>query len=378
MKLRVITESSIVTGTRVLVRIDSDIDIVRGKIAPESAYRLDCAIPTLKFLLKNKAVVTVMGHRGRPAGKKVPALSLAPAQKYLEAKLKTKLLFLPNTRFDVREEKNDSGYARELAKDQDVFVNDSFATAHRKHASTYGITRLLPSYAGFQFEKEVRTLEAIRDAAPQPLSLIIGGAKIETKIPLIKQFTKYAQHIFIVGAAANAFFAARGMKIGSSVVSAASIRAARKLLLQKNIIIPVDVIVRSGKKSRAVALPEESNQKRFEICSGAEMILDIGPASLVCMSEMLASARGIVWNGPPGKFEQQPFHLGTVRIARMLAHAGRSGATVVAGGGETVMGILQSKMSGGYTHISTGGGAMLEFLSGSRMPVIDALLAKNE
>jgi phosphoglycerate kinase len=378
MKLNSLASAPIQKGIRVLVRIDSDIDIVRGKIAPESAYRLDCVLPTLKFLLKKKAVVTVMGHRGRPAGKKVAALSLAPAQKYLEGKLKTKLNFLPNTRFDAREEKNDIGYARELAEDQDIFINDSFATAHRKHASTHAITRVLPSYAGLQFVKEVEELEAIRDASPQPLSLIIGGSKIETKIPLINQFTKYAQHIFIVGAAANAFFAARGMKIGSSVVSPASIRAAKKLLLQKNIIIPVDVIVQSGKKSRAVALPDESNQKRFEICSGREMILDIGPASLVCMSEMLASARGIIWNGPPGKFEQQPFHLGTVRVARMLAHAGRSGATVVAGGGETVTGILQSKMSNGYTHISTGGGAMLEFLSGARMPVIEALLAKTE
>lgn len=378
MKLRTLSEAPILNGTRVLIRIDSDVDVVNGKIAPESAYRLDCVLPTLKFLLKKKAVVTVMGHRGRPAGKKVAALSLAPAQKYLEGKLKTKLNFLPNTRFDAREEKNDIGYARELAEDQDIFINDSFATAHRKHASTHAITRVLPSYAGLQFVKEVAELEAIRDAAPQPLSLIIGGSKIETKIPLINQFTKSAQHIFIVGAAANAFFAARGMKIGSSVVSPASIRAAKKLLLQKNIIIPVDVIVQSGKKSRAVALPDESNQKRFEICSGREIILDIGPASLVCMSEMLASARGIIWNGPPGKFEQQPFHLGTVRVARMLAHAGRSGATVVAGGGETVTGILQSKMSNGYTHISTGGGAMLEFLSGARMPVIEALLAKTE
>lgn len=373
MKLNTLAEASVESGTRVLVRIDADIKTASSKITVESVFRLDAALPTLKFLLKKKAVVTIMGHRGRPQGKKMAALSLAPVQKYLEAKLKTKLRFLPNTRFDAREEKNDRAYARELAAGQDIFINESFATAHRKHASTHAITTLLPSFVGFQFEKEVSELEKIRDQSPQPLALIIGGAKIETKIPVISAYLKSAQHIFIVGAAANAFFAARGMKIGSSLVSPASIRAAKKLLLQKNIILPEDVIIQKGKKAITVAIPPEHNQKGFEICAGNDMILDIGPASLVLMSEMLANARGIIWNGPPGKFEDSNFRLGSMRLARLLAHRGRDGVFVVAGGGETVSAIVQNKMTKGYSHISTGGGAMLEFLGGVRMPALEAL-----
>lgn len=378
MKLRTLADAPILADTRVLIRIDSDVSVVGGKILGESAYRLDCALPTLKFLLKKKAIITIIGHRGRPAGRKVAALSLAPVQKYLEAKLKTKLKFLPNTRFDAREEKNDMTFARELARGQEIFINESFATAHRKHASTFAVAKILPSFAGLQFEKEVGELGRIRDAAPQPLALIIGGSKLETKVPVIANFIKSAQHIFIVGAAANAFFVARGMKIGASTVSPASVSAAKKLLAQKNVFIPVDVMIQSGKKYRAVGLPEDGAQKKFEICGAREMILDVGPATLVVMSEMLASARAIVWNGPAGKFELPPFHLGSVRIARLLSHAGRGGAHVVAGGGETVTAILQSKMSEGFTHISTGGGAMLEFLGGARMPVLETLVLKNE
>ncbi len=372
MNVRTLVDAPIVAGTRVLVRIDSDVVAARGgEISGESAFRLDAALPTLKFLLKKKAVVTVMGHRSRPHGKKVAALSLAPVQKYLEKKLKTKVRFLPNVRFDAREEKNDAGYAAELAMGQDIFINESFATSHRAHASTFGITKILPSFAGLQFEKEVRELSKLLNPE-KPVALIIGGAKIETKIPVIKKFVGVAEHIFVVGAGANAFFAARGVQIGDSLVSPESIAAAKKLLPHKNIHAPIDVMVGSGRTFRSVVFPEQLT-KNFEACSAHSAILDVGPATLVMMSEMLVDAHTIIWNGPAGKFEQPPFHLGTERIARMLARAGRAGAQVVAGGGETVTAILQNKMARGFSHISTGGGAMLEFLGGAKMPVIDAL-----
>lgn len=373
MKLRSLVDAPIKRGSRVLVRIDSDVAVKNGIIAAESAYRLDSALPTLKFLIKKGARITIMGHRGRPAGKKLASLSLAPVQKYLEKKLRAKLRCLPNVRFDAREEKNDLAYARELAAGQEIFVNESFATAHRAHASTAAITRVLPSYAGLQFEKEVGELTKLF-TAKQPLAVIIGGAKIDTKIPLIKKFLPQAQHLFVVGAAANAFFAACGFEIGASRVDSASVAAARKLMRSANMPAVVDVMVgdaKHGKKFRAVALADMQTKK---ICEPHEAILDVGPATLVMMSEMLAGARTIIWNGPAGVFEREPFHLGTERIARLLARLGRRGAHVVAGGGETVTAILQHRMSRGFAHISTGGGAMLAFLGGERLPAIDALM----
>lgn len=374
MKLRTLVDAPISKGTRVLVRIDSDVDVVGGKILGESAYRLDCALPTLKYLLKKKAVITVMGHRGRPNGVAQKKLSLVPVQKYLEAKLKTKLKFLPNVRFDSREEKNDAAYARELAAGQELFINESFATAHRKHTSTHAITKILPSFVGFQFEKEVEELAKVRDAATPPISLVIGGAKIETKVPLISKFLKRAEHIFIVGAAANAFLVAAGYDVGGSYVDDASVQTARKLLKHNNIFLPVDLMigsVKGGSRFRTIAIDE--NKK---LCNDKEANLDVGPATLVMMSEMLVGTKTIIWNGPAGKFERAPFHLGTERIARMLARAGRRGARVVAGGGETVTAIVQYKMTRGFSHISTGGGAMLEFLGGASMPVVDVVTQK--
>ncbi len=366
-----------------MVRVDSDVVVSHGVIAPESAYRLDCALPTLKFLLQKKALVTVMGHRGRPKGKKVAALSLAPVQKYLEKKLKTRLKFLPNVRFDAREEKNDPAYAAELAAGQQLFVNESFATAHRAHASTHAITKMLPSVAGLQFEKEVRALELILKAPRTPLALIIGGAKLETKMPVIETFASYADYIFIVGALANAFFAARGARIGDSRVDEPSVAQARRVLASKRfahkIILPIDVMVgRSrgvSKQFWQVALPDGDGDLG-KICTGNRAILDSGPASLVVMSELLVAARTIIWNGPSGVFEREPFHLGSYRIARLLSKRGRDGAHIVAGGGETVTAIMQARAIRGYAHISTGGGALLEFLGGKKLPAVQALFLK--
>lgn len=376
MKFRSLLDAPIQRGTRVLVRIDADVVVHKGVIADESAYRLDCALPTLKFLIKKGAHVTIMGHRGRPGGKKLSSLSLAPIQKYLEKKLRAKLPCLPNVRFDSREEKNDRAYARELAAGQEIFVNESFATAHRAHASTDAITRVLPAYAGFEFEKEVRELSQLFQKRNN-LAVIIGGAKIDTKMPLIKKFLPHAEHLFVVGAAANAFFVACGFKIGASRVDAASVACAQGLMRRTNMPAIMDVMVgdaRRGKKFRAVALADMQTKK---ICEPHEAILDVGPATLVMMSEMLAGASTIIWNGPAGVFEREPFHLGTERLARLLARLGRRGAHVVAGGGETVTAIVRYRMSRGYRHISTGGGAMLAFLGGQRMPAIDALMREG-
>jgi phosphoglycerate kinase len=376
MELRTLLDVKIIPGMHVLIRIDSDVAIARGKMIGEAAFRLDAALPTLKFLLKKKAIITVMGHRGRPAGKKIAALSLGPVQKYLEARLKTKLTFLPNTRFDIREEKNDLAYARELAMGQEFFVNESFATAHRAHASCAAITKILPSCAGLQFEKEVRELSRLNDARA-PLVLIIGGAKIETKIPLIQKFVHMASHIFIVGAAANAFFVAQGISIGGSYVDADSVTAARRLLKYTNIFLPVDVIIGSARSGKKFSEVTHGDLQRGEVrCAKTDAILDAGPATILMMSEVLARSQTIIWNGPAGIIERPPFDLGTERIARLLARAGRGGAQIVAGGGETVTSILHNKMSRGFAHISTGGGAMLAFLGGAKMPVLDALKQK--
>ncbi|MCX6781219.1 MAG: phosphoglycerate kinase [Candidatus Magasanikbacteria bacterium] len=374
MKLRTLAQAPITKGTRVLVRIDSDVAVTRGSVAATEGYRLDSAIPTLKYLLAKKAIITIIGHRGRPNGKKVTALSLAPVQKYLEGKLKIKLHFLPNVRFDSREEKNDIDFARELAAGQEVFVNESFATSHRAHASVVAITKILPAFAGLQFETELCELSSLIESPEQPLALLIGGSKLETKVPVISTFLKKADHIFVIGAAANAFFAADGCAIGKSIVDDASIAIAKKFKKNKTIVTPNDVMVgaaKGGSKFRAVALEETC-----ELCKPNEAILDIGPASLIEMSELLAGAKTIVWNGPAGVIERTPFGLGSERIARLLSRLGRGGAHVVVGGGETVSVILGSKMQRGFSHISTGGGAMLEYLSGKKLPGVAALQTK--
>jgi phosphoglycerate kinase len=339
MKLNTLFDAPILKGTCGLVRIDSDVARLGGKIFGESVFRLDSAIPTLKFLLNKKASVTIMGHRGRPEGKIVSTLSLIPVQKYLETRLKIKLHFLPNTRFDAREEKNSVAYARELAEGQEIFINESFATAHRTHASTHAITKILPSFAGIQFEKEVEKLSEVRDRARTPIVLIVGGAKLETKIPMIKNFVKRADRIFVVGAAANPFL----------------LDAKNSLLRHKNILLPLDVV---GGKIAGVYFQN----------------LDMGRKTLEQIAESVSDARTIIWNGPAGKFERKPFGEGTRKIAHMLAHAGRAGAEVVAGGGETVTAIMQNNMIRGFSHVSTGGGAMLAFLSSIDMPVINALV----
>lgn len=377
MKLRKIEDAPIFSGTHVLVRIDADVVVKGKKITPESAYRLDSAVDTLKFLLRKKAVITIIAHRGRPEGKKVASLSLAPAQSYLEKKLKTKLRFLPNVRFDAREEKNDLTFARELAIDHEVFVNESFATAHRKHASTHAITRVLPAYAGIRFQKEVLELQKV-EKAKKPIAVIIGGEKVETKVPVIKKFLSRAEHVFVVGAAGNAFFSACGYDIGGSLVDKKSVAEAKKMLNKKNMPAIVDVMIgkkKGGRSARSVAVESVGNDD--VLCGDDEAILDIGPATLVRMSEMLRGAKTIIWNGPLGVFERPPFDMGTSRMVRMLSKFGRDGACVIAGGGETVSAILEAKMQKGFTHISTGGGAMLEFLSGKSLPAIEVLIDKK-
>ncbi len=352
MKLRTLADAPITKGTRVLVRIDSDVVVRRGSIAPEESYRLDTALATFKFLLRKKAVITVMGHMGRPDGKKVAALSLAPVQKYLEKKLKTKLHFLPNVRFDAREEKNDVGYARELATGQDLFVNESFASAHRAHTSVAAITKLLPSYAGIQFEKEFVALSSAMTAPKKPLALIIGGAKLETKVPVIKKFLPIAAEIFVVGAVANNFFAADGQDVGESLVDVSSIAVARSLLKHKNVLLPEDVVYFQHK------------------------IFDIGPDAIESMAKKLTRAKTIIWNGPAGYFEKKPFDRGTELLARLLARLGGKGACVIVGGGETTSRIIKLKLTRNFAHISTGGGAMLEFLGGAKLPGVTPLLKK--
>lgn len=378
MNLRTLTNLK-PTKSRALMRIDADVQIARGVIPPESRFRLDAVLPTLQFLLKRGHKLTIMAHRGRPVGKKVLSLSLAPAQKYIESRLhldremRARMHWLSNTRFDPREEKNDPHFARELAIGQDVFIFDAFATAHRTHASTVGVAKILPTYAGFQFEKEIRELSAVRDHAQKPIALIIGGLKIETKAPLIKNFSKSASVIYMGGVMASVFLKAAGCDVGNYVAEPTSIAIARSLIKNERIRIPEDVIVsRGGKMWRAVNVPHEL-LKKCVLANGREKILDIGPASIVLMSETLRSARTIIWNGPVGEFERPPFDLGTKRIAKLLSFLGQRGAHVIAGGGETVSAILAARASRGYSHISTGGGAMLAFLSGEKLPILDVL-----
>lgn len=334
---------------RVLLRIDADVVTTKGKIAADDCFRLDAALPTIKFLLAHGAAVTILAHRGRPAGKNNPELSLAPAEKYLRRKLTTSqnksVRFLPNTRFDSREETNDSSLAAEWAVGQDIFVNDAFATAHRAHASTVGVTKKLPSFLGLRLARELEILSVVRDHPKKPLAVIIGGVKMETKLPVIKKFLPVAEKIFVVGALANTFLVAQGVDVKKSKYDATGVALAKKLLRYKNIVVPTAMVWQN------------------------EQILDAAPATVQKMCADLRRMKTIIWNGPLGKFEEPKFAAGTFQLARYLASLGKKGIMVVAGGGETVSAILQARASRGYTHISTGGGAMLEFLAGKKLPI---------
>mgnify|MGYP003962981353 CR=1 FL=1 len=363
---------------RIVLRVDFNVPIIKGKVQDD--FKIERALPTIKYLIKQKCKIVLISHFGRPEGRRVKSLSLEPVYKVLKKQLKgvdvkfksgtATVLLLENVRYDKREDENNLVLAKELAKLGDVFVNEAFAVSHRKTASTVGITKFLPSYAGLNFENEVKYLSKALNPK-KPAVALIGGAKVKTKFDVVENFLKTYSKVMVAGGVANTFLLAKGFKIGDSLVEVSKISKAKKMLNSRKILLPKDVII-SDKSMRKIVVKKIGKDKN--LCNRNEMILDIGPETIKLFSKHIREARTIVWGGPMGLLENKKFSHGTIALAKLIG-ARSSGKNIgIAGGGETTLAIEMSGMGRYYDFISTGGGAMLEFLAGKNLPGVKSLL----
>ena len=381
-------------GKRALVRVDFNVPQDKNTGAITDDARIRAALPTIQYLLEHGASVVLMSHLGRPKDGPDPKYSMkvtadhlaglisapvhfvgettGPAAEAAAAALKPgEVLVLENTRFDKRETKNDLGMAQELAKLGDVYVMDAFGSAHRAHSSTEGVAHYLPAVAGFLMEKELQYLGAALENPRHPFIAILGGAKISDKIGVISNLLTKVDKILIGGGMANTFLAAQGYNMGDSLVEAEAIDKAKELLMAgaAQIELPVDLRV-------AAAFAADAENK---VVSVAEVptgwrALDIGPATVAHYSNHLAGAHTVVWNGPMGVFEFPVFARGTNAIAEILG--GLKDATTIIGGGDSAAAIRDAGLEDKMSHVSTGGGASLEFLEGIELPGVAALNSK--
>ena len=385
-----------VKGKRVLVRCDFNVPLREGKITDD--IRIVSALPTINYLREQGAKVILMSHLGRPDGEPKKEFTLAPVAERLTELLGEKVIFaasdlvvdekvkeaaaalkegevmlLENVRFRKEETKNGVDFAKELASLGDIFVNDAFGTAHRAHASTAGIADYLPCVSGFLIEKEVKFLGDALENPARPFLAIMGGAKVGDKIPVIKNLLKKVDSLIIGGGMAYTFFKAQGYEIGTSILDADNVELAKELLAEaeKNgvkILLPVD----------AVCGKEFKNETEFGVFAKenmpADMMgMDIGPESVKLFTEAIKTAKTIVWNGPMGVFEMPNFETGTRKVAEALAES--DGVTII-GGGDSAAACEQFGLKDKMTHISTGGGASLEFLEGKILPGIAVIQDK--
>lgn len=371
---------------RVLVRVDFNVPLEDGRITDD--FRLVTALPTIKFLIKERARVILISHLGRPGGKAVPEFKLDPVVQRLEELLGQKVYkaddcigpaaaavvaglapgevaLLENLRFHPEEEKNDPSFARELASLADCYVNDAFSAAHRAHASIDGVARLLPSAAGYLLAREVEALSIVAEHPAHPFVVILGGAKITDKIGVINNLIDKADSLLIGGGMAFTFLKAGGSSIGKSIFEAERLNYARELLDRAGakIILPVDVIASDQLKGAGMVREIPAAEIPDDL-----MGLDIGPATRQRFREIIANAKTIFWNGPLGVFEVPAFAKGTRETAEAVA--ANAGTTVI-GGGDTAAAV--SECLDQFTHVSTGGGASLEFLEGIKLPGIAVL-----
>lgn len=381
-----------VAGKKVLVRVDFNVPLNdKGEITDDT--RITASLPTIQYLLEQKAAVILMAHLGRPKGQVKPELSLAPVAKHLGKLLGKKILFAPdcvgevaqaaasklkpghillleNLRFHKEEEKNDMEFAEKLASLADLYVNDGFGVSHRAHASVEGVTHFLPAAAGFLLEKEIQYVGQAVTNPLHPFVAIIGGAKVSDKIGVISNLLDKVDTLLIGGGMANTFLAAQGYKMGKSLVEEDKLDLAKELLTKAkknkvNMLLPTDLVM-----AAAFAPDAEHVTEKVKNLNQAYMALDIGAETSKAYAEALADAKMIVWNGPMGVFEMDAFCKGTEAVAKAVA---KSRATSIVGGGDSVAAIEKLGLAKRITHISTGGGASLEYLEGKVLPGVAAL-----
>ena len=382
------------SGKRVLVRVDFNVPIEDGKVKDDS--RIRASLPTLRYLLEHNASLVLMSHLGRPKGKVVESARLRPVAAWLSALLRLpvpvtgdalgvgtrdavarlkpgQVLMLENLRFHSEEEQNDAEYATTLASYGDVFVNDAFGTAHRAHASTVGVAAHLPAYAGLLMEREIKALSSLLESPPRPFAAVIGGAKVSGKLGVLANLMERVDAFLIGGGMANTFLVAQGNSVGKSLLERDLVEDARRILEtaeRKGVqfVLPTDVLV-----AKEVTRGAEHKVVSVNKIPNSWSAVDIGPASREQFREALEPAQTIFWNGPLGVFEVPTFGDATRRMARYLAQRADDGATVIVGGGDSVAAVEELGLSGRMTHISTGGGASLEFLEGRELPGIAVL-----
>ena len=376
-------------GKRVLIRVDFNLPITEGEAADGSGWRIKSVIPTLEYLSKNGAKIIIISHLGRPKGKDFN-FSLYPiflklkelwrgdglffAQDVFGPDVESQInnlkdgeaVLLENLRFYKEEEENDESFAEKLSKYGDVFINDAFAASHRAHASIVGIPNFLKSFAGFLMEKEIAVLTAIRDKPRRPLVLVMGGAKAETKLKLVRHFLDKSEAIILGGVLANTLFLAKNMDIGASVVEEDLLDNAKKLnITLNNLHLPVDVLT-----SKSLITPNDLKVRPAGLVGPDEFIVDIGPDSVKLFSKIIGTAKMVIWNGTLGLTEIPAFKKGSLEIANAISQI--SGEKII-GGGDLINFLDEENLIGKMSYVSTGGGAMLEFLADDILPGIEAL-----
>ena len=388
--MRSVQQLSNIKNKIILLRLDLNVPILKGKISDTN--RIDKIIPTINFLLSKKAKIIIISHIGRPKGKTIEKLSLKPIASFLELKIKKKvsllkkkvsqlekseifnnneeIILLENIRFYPEEEANDDQFAKKLASLGEIYINDAFSCSHRNHASVSKITKYIPSYGGIQINSEVNALKKITLKIKKPVTCIIGGSKISTKINIIKNLIPKFNNIIIVGAMANDILKYKGLKIGSSIHEGNLDKLIREIFSYAEmnnckIYFPIDA--RIGKK-----LNDTYKEKNFDDIEEDDMILDVGSKTVNQIRKIIDNSSTVLWNGPLGYFENSNFSSGSKEVAKYIANKGDKIFSVV-GGGDTVAVINSLKIENKFDFVSTAGGAFLEYLEGKVLPGIRAL-----
>ncbi|GAA3746076.1 phosphoglycerate kinase [Sphingorhabdus rigui] len=395
MAFRTLDDLGDIKGKRVFVRVDLNVPMADGRVTDET--RLRALLPTVSELADKGAKVLLLAHFGRPKGAKHSEMSVSMVLDALQEVLGREVMFVPeiagdivaqsigiladgdialleNTRFWPGEEQNDPELARAVAANGDYYVNDAFSAAHRAHMSTEGLAHILPAYAGRSMEAELKALEAALGSPEHPVAAVVGGAKVSSKLDVLNNLVKQVDHLIIGGGMANTFLAARGINVGKSLCEHDLADTANAILDAADaagctVHLPYDVVTsvefRANPPVRTVNVHE---------VAADEMILDVGPAAVEALADVLKTCRTLVWNGPLGAFEMEPFDAATVSLARTAAALTREGSLVsVAGGGDTVAALAHAGVTGDFTFVSTAGGAFLEWMEGKPLPGVDAL-----